>query len=65
VWLRVEARVTHLQTELIYRRDTDTVPIAGTLGYVHLLTADGGQKGKLAINVLGDEYWDIFNAMLT
>lgn len=63
--LRVKQRFMYLQTEQHYRRDTDTVPIASTLGYIPTLAGDGARKERIAVNVLGDEYWDIFAVLLT
>jgi hypothetical protein len=62
---RVQMRAQLLPTLVQYRQDTDTVPDAATLGVVILLKADGRQRGEVDINILAEEYWDIFSVLLT
>ena len=63
--LRVQSRTEYLVPELQYGQDTDTVPIAGTLGSIPVFKANGKRVTNVAVNVLGDEYWDVFSALLT
>jgi hypothetical protein len=62
---RVQIRAQGLPTLVQYRQDTDTVPDAATLGVVALLKADGRQRGEVSVNILAEEYWDIFSVLLT
>jgi hypothetical protein len=62
---RVQIRVQRLPAEVHYRQDTDTVPVASTLNSIALLKPDGRQRGEVVINILGEEYWDVFSVLLT
>ena len=62
---RVQIRVQRLPGEVHYRQDTDTVPVASTLSSIALLKPDGRQRGEVVINILGEEYWDVFSVLLT
>jgi hypothetical protein len=61
---RVQFRAAKLQADVVYRRDGDTVPDAATLSLIPLYKSNGRQRGEIAVNVLGEEYWDIFPALL-
>jgi hypothetical protein len=61
---RVQARVDYLQTMVSYRRDIDTIPAAEALECITVFNDEAKQSGKLAVNVLSDEYWDLFPALL-
>ena len=61
---RVQIRMHHLIGQTNYRSDGDTVPVAETLETIMLLKPDGKVRGELRVNVLADEYWDIFAALL-
>ncbi len=65
---RVELRSEYLRQQLEYRRDTDTVPIAeGLARIVASLPGEGRRSGKvagIAVNVLLDEYWEIYAVLL-
>jgi hypothetical protein len=60
---RVQVRARLLAELVSYRQDADTVPSAVTVGSILLLKADGRQRGEIDINVLGDEYWDVFSTL--
>lgn len=62
---RVQMRVQQLPFEVHYRMETDTVPDAGTLSSIALLKPDGRQRGEVGVNILGEEYWDVFSVLLT
>lgn len=66
---RMRRRAEYLRLTVSYRRDGDTVPEARALAGIPLqLTADGEPKpaGKAVrdVNVLADEYWDIYAVVL-
>jgi hypothetical protein len=62
---RVQVRATFLSgNNLEHRQNTDTVPMAGGLGGITVLKADGTPKNEVAINILADEYWDVFTVLL-
>ncbi len=66
---RVRRRAEYLRLTVSYRRDVDTVPAVGTLAVIPLeLAADGEPKPvgsrESEVNVLADEYWDIFGVLL-
>ena len=54
----------HLSQVVSYRNDGDTVPSAATLGIIALLKPDGRQRGEIAMNILSEEYWDVFSTLL-
>jgi uncharacterized coiled-coil DUF342 family protein len=62
---RVQFRAGKLQAEVVYRNEGDTVPEAVTLSLIPLYKANGRQRGDIEMNVLGEEYWDIFPALLS
>jgi hypothetical protein len=62
---RVQLRSQLLPALVQYRQDADTVPIADTLGVIALLKPDGRQRGEVCINILAEEYWDVFSVLLT
>lgn len=64
-WIkRVQGRAANLEQACKYRNDTDTVPIAESLGGIYLLDGEGRKSGRASkINVLVDEYWDIFSVL--
>jgi hypothetical protein len=61
---RVQFRAEQLREVVGYRQDGDTVPDAMTLGLIPLFKTNGRQRGELELNVLGEEYWDIFATLL-
>jgi hypothetical protein len=66
---RMRRRAEFLRQTVGYRRDSDTVPAAEDLARVPAqLTRDGDPRpagaGELAVNVLADEYWDIYSVLL-
>lgn len=66
---RVRRRAEALAREAHYRRETDTVPVAGSFDLVPLepgqTSAAAGPTGSLQANILAEEYWDIYNVLLT
>lgn len=67
---RVRRRATYLRTLASYRGDNETLPLAELLDEVPLeLTAEQeptpADGCTLSVNVLTDEYWDLYTALLT
>ena len=61
---RVRLRARYLQGQCEYRGETDTVPTAGSLGGIVMLDDQGRQSGQSSsVNVLVDEYWEIFSVL--
>jgi len=61
---RVQLRSQLLPSIVKYRQDSDTVPVAATLSVIALLKPDGRQRGEVSINILAEEYWDVFSVLL-
>lgn len=66
---RVRQRAEYLRQTVTYGRDVDTVPVADSLATIPLqLAGDGDPKPtggrQLGVNVLGDEYWDVYGVLL-
>ena len=60
---RVELRSRKLAAIVDYRTDNDAVPMAGTLSSIQLFNSAGDECGEVGINILADEYWDIFSVL--
>ena len=61
-------RVAYLEHCAGYRLETDTVPVAGSFAEIPLVVGDGGDvrgQRSVSINVLADEYWDVYSILLT
>ncbi len=61
-------RVVYLEQCAGYRLETDTVPVAGSFARIPLAVGEGGDvRGQRAVNlnVLADEYWEIYSVLLT
>jgi hypothetical protein len=66
---RVRRRTEHLRKEISYRRETDTVPAAGFFSEIPWVISDDSRSQPrdsrtLPVNVLADEYWDLFAILL-
>ena len=61
---RIEMRSRFLRDEVQYRGDDDVVPMAGSLANLALLDAQGQKYNELSLNVLAEEYWDLFAVLL-
>jgi hypothetical protein len=61
---RVEVRGIYLAGQVQYRNDADVVPMAGTLAQVEVLDPQGEVLSELDLNVLAEEYWDLFAVLL-
>jgi hypothetical protein len=67
--LLVRARAEYLRRHVEYLRDADVVPIAASCAEIpiHLSVADNPvpvNDRSLSVNVLGDEYWEIYSVLL-
>jgi len=66
---RVRRRAEALAREAHYRRETDPVPVAGSFDLIPLqpgqTSAAAGPASSLKANILAEEYWDIYNVLLT
>ena len=61
---RVRLRARYLQRHCEYRGETDTVPTAASLGGIVKLDDQGRKTGQSSsVNVLVDEYWEIFSVL--
>jgi hypothetical protein len=66
---QVRRRAEFLRKAAQYRRDSDTVPMAASFGEIPLAIADAGEarpegQRSLQVNVLADEYWEIYGVLL-
>jgi len=62
---RVQLRARYLARGCQYRNETDTVPTAESLGGIARLDGEGRKVGQASsVNVLVDEYWEIFSVLL-
>ena len=62
---RVQTRAKYLKDHIEYRRDTDAVPVAGDLAQMPRSLANGSPAGEVNVNILAEEFWDIFTVLLT
>ena len=67
---RVRRRAEILQKNVTYRRDADTVPAPDALATIPAQVAPdepsvATRDGDVAVNVLADEYWDVYAVLLT
>ncbi|MBT8445127.1 MAG: hypothetical protein KJO13_10290 [Gammaproteobacteria bacterium] len=64
----VRRRAQYLEKQAAYRMETDTVPVAGSFSNIQLKLEDGsvtlGRK-SVPVNVLAEEYWDIYTVLQT
>jgi hypothetical protein len=66
---QVRRRAEMLRGAAQFRRDTDTVPVAGSFASVPVVVTDAGEARAadsrvIPVNVLADEYWDIYGVLL-
>lgn len=65
---KLQNRTKILEKNATYRRDTDTVPVAGTCSEIQTDVTNDPGTGKIKsipVNVLAEEYWDIYTVLLT
>lgn len=61
---RVKRRSRYLAGVVEYRNDQDAVPMAASLTCLTLLDENGGSYNQINVNVLADEYWNLFAVLL-
>jgi hypothetical protein len=66
---RVRRRSEYLRQTATYRRDIDTIPMAAGFAGIPLAITEAGELRPASdqvvpINVLADEYWDIYSMLL-
>ncbi|MCC5868919.1 MAG: hypothetical protein JJU27_10425 [Gammaproteobacteria bacterium] len=59
----VKRRTDYLRSRVEYRRDDETIPLARSLERITRDPARGSAGGTANINVLAEEYWDIYGAL--
>lgn len=65
----VRGRAEYLRRQVEYLRDADTVPIAASCAEIPLQLTTGenplpANDRALSVNVLGEEYWEIYSVLL-
>lgn len=63
----IDARMRILNDEIRYRSERETVPMASTVAHISLLVKQGqvgGRRAPIEVNVLADEYWDLYDAFI-
>jgi len=66
--MKVRQRTKYLERQASYRRGADTVPVAGSFADIRLEFDESGASNSnesVPINVLVEEYWDIYTVLLT
>ena len=66
--VNLRSRTMFLDKQVSYRSETDLTPVASSLAEITLISmADDEPRatGSLALNILGDEYWDIPTVLLS
>jgi len=61
-------RVSYLEHCENYRLETDMVPVAGSFAEIPLQVGDDGDvrgQSTAKVNVLADEYWEVYSVLLT
>lgn len=64
----LQNRTKILEKNASYRRDTDTVPVAGTCSEIQAKVSgefDTNKTKSIPVNVLAEEYWEIYTVLLT
>jgi chromosome segregation ATPase len=66
--VRVQRRSRYLARNASYRRDDDVIPLPDSFDVISLEFNESGSAltGRpLSLNVLGEEYWDVYKALLS
>lgn len=64
----VRNRAFFLEKHAHYRSETDLVPVASSFAEIPLKLSDASQphdRKSIPVNILAEEYWDIFSVLLT
>ena len=62
---QVDLRLKHLEATVSYRKEADTVPAVESVDVIQTFRNDGTLRGTVSVNVLLDEYWDLFAVLRT
>jgi len=62
---QVDLRLKHLEATVSYRREADTIPAVESVDAIQTFRNDGKLRGTVSVNVLLDEYWDLFTVLRT
>ena len=67
--VQIRRRAEFLKQKAQYRRETDTVPVASSFSSLPAAITDAGDLRPvddrvIPVNVLADEYWDIYTVLL-
>jgi len=62
---RARVRAEYLAGIAVYNRDEDALPGVDTVACIYQLAEDGQVCGKVDVNVVADEYWDLLTATVT
>jgi len=62
--MRTHKRAELLRRELEYRNQDDTVPESEGLAHIHIDVQNPGQYSPVKVNVLAQEYWGLYDALL-
>jgi len=60
----VKGRANYLKDRVEFRRDPDTVPVAATLATMPKKVSGNEVVGEVPVNILAEEFWDIFSILL-
>jgi len=66
--ISAQRRTAYLEKSANYRNESDTVPIAGSFSVIPLNDSGAGEldeKRSVSVNILAEEYWDIYTVLLT
>lgn len=68
--VRVRRRAEFLRQVASYRRDHDTIPVIGSVAGIPTAITETGEPRpvtdeEVPVNVLADEYWDVYAALLS
>jgi hypothetical protein len=62
--LRAQLRAQYLGKIITYRSEVDTIPASESLESIAVLKNNGSPRGTIVVNVLANEYWDIYESLL-
>jgi len=66
--INAQRRSAYLEKYASYRSESDTVPVAGSFAVTPLSDSETGKvdhQKSVAVNILAEEYWDIYSVLLT
>ena len=60
---RARLRADYLEKVVQYRNEMDTIPNAESLETIAVLKNDNTPRSTVAVNVLLEEYWDLYESL--